>query len=260
MLRPGLVLSAALVVLTAGIPARAGQPLETETARTPRAGQLQLEATFERQSSSSGRELTAPLALECGLTDRLELLVEPVFYTSIRPRIGPGATGMGDLEITMTGLLRRETPHAPALATALEVKLPTTNDPLIGTGKIDYTGYIIASKRAGRVDAHVNVGYTALGRQAGLPLHNIYNFAAAAEWRKTERFELVGEVIGNTSALPEGGAETDSAITPEIAGAETVGMLGFRVRPGACLTLALGVSYDNNQAWLVRPGVTFRLR
>ena len=240
--------------------ARASQPLETETARTPRAHEVQIDATFERQTSEAGREIAAPLAFEYGLTDRLELLLEPVFYTSIQPKIGSGARGMGDIEATLTGVVRRETRSTPALATAFEVKIPTTHDPLIGTGKTDYTGYLIASKRMGRVDAHVNLGYSVLGRPAGVALNNVWNYAAAAEWTLSRRFDLVGEAIRITSALPEGSSEGESGVAQEIGGAETVGMLGARLHTNDGITFALGVSYDNNQAWLVRPGVTLRLR
>jgi len=260
MLRSWFALGSLIAACIVVPGAHASQPLETETARTPRAHELQVEATFERQTSSAGRETAAPLALEYGLTDRIELLVEPVFYTSIRPRMGPGATGMGDLEVTVTTVLKQEKPHAPALATAFEVKFPTTDDPLIGTGKTDYTGYLIASKRVGNVDTHVNLGYTVLGKPAGVALSNTIDYAAAAEWKWSPRFDLVGEVIGNTSALAEGGSETETGGAQEVAGAETIGMLGARVHTNAGITLSLGVSYDNNQAWLLRPGVTFRMR
>ncbi|HYQ88684.1 MAG TPA: hypothetical protein VEU09_03545 [Candidatus Binatia bacterium] len=240
--------------------ARAAQPLETETARTPRAHEIQIDATFERQTSEAGREIAAPLAVEYGLTDRIELLLEPVFYTSIRPAAGPGATGMGDLEATLTAVVRAETQHTPALAAAFEVKIPTTQDPVIGTGETDYTGYLIASRRVGPVDAHLNFGYSVLGRPPGVALNNIFTYAGAAEWTLTKRLDLVGEMIRTTAALPEGGSEGESGVAQEVGGAETVGMIGARLHTSDGITFALGVSYDNNQAWLVRPGVTLKLR
>ncbi len=259
MLRKAL-LCVLIAVLTPVPLAHAGQPLETETARTPRAHEFQIDATFERQTSEAGREISTPLAFEYGLTDRLELLLEPVFYTSIQPTAGSGAKGMGDLEATVTGVVRAETRRTPALAAAFEVKIPTTNDPLIGTGETDYTGYLIASKRMGHVDAHANFGYSVLGRPAGVNLNNIFNYAAAAEWTLSKRFDLVGEVLRSTAALPEGTSESGSGVAQEVSGAETVGMLGARVHTNDGITFALGVSYDNNQAWLVRPGITLKLR
>src|ERR1700730_2368976 len=82
----------------------AQQPLETETARPLKAGVVELQTTFEYQTSSAGNERALPLGFEYGITDRLSLLVEPVFYTSIRPKVGRRATGFGDLEVTLSHL------------------------------------------------------------------------------------------------------------------------------------------------------------
>ena len=60
----------------------AGLPLETETARLPKAHTIELDATYEYQTSNEGKEMAAPLAVTYGITDKMELLVEPVFYTA----------------------------------------------------------------------------------------------------------------------------------------------------------------------------------
>ena len=122
-----------------------------------------------------------PFAAEYGLTDRLELLVEPVAWTAIRPKIGARATGVGDLEATATWLARAETPRLPAFALAGEVKFPTAHNNLIGTGKTDIAGYLIASKRWSRLDAHANVSYTVVGaRQAP-----ISRMSSASRWARS---------------------------------------------------------------------------
>lgn len=84
---------------------RAQQPLETETARPPKKGTVEVQTTFEFQTSKEGTERAVPLAFEYGITDRLSLLVEPVFYTAIRPKQGQQATGPGDLEVTLSLIL-----------------------------------------------------------------------------------------------------------------------------------------------------------
>ena len=74
-----------------------------------------------------------------------------------------------------------------------------------------------------------------------------------------EKLWLVAEVIGNTSSLSdsEGADGGESTITPEAAGNETIGLLGLRysVRPN--VQLAFGVTYDNNNALLLRPGIAW---
>lgn len=247
-----------LPLLTVTSPALASQPLETETARTPHKGVFQFESTYEIQTSSEGQERAAPMGLEYGLLDNLELLVEPVLYTSIRPKGGAVVNGIGDLETTLTYRFLPESEGHPAFAVAGEVKLPTAKNRLIGTGKTDYAAYIIASKRIGRTDVHGDLGYTVVGKMPGVSLKNTLNFATAAEYHLSQRTDLVAEFLANSASTstPEGGG-AGGIITAEASGGELVGMVGGRWKATPLLSLALGVTYDNNNALLVRPGVTF---
>jgi hypothetical protein len=161
----------------------------------------------------------------------------------------------------------------PALALAGEVKIPTADNTFIGTGKTDYGPTLIASKRFGNWDTHVNFGYLILGEPSGVKLKNIFTYAVAAEYHLTNRVDLVGEIIGNTSSSPhaeaggqgEGGQIStkestlggESSVSPEATGEEVSGLLGFRYYLRRDLFLSLGVSYDNNDAFLLRPGVTY---
>ena len=244
----------ALLAFAAG--GAAAQTLETETARLLPARWWKLGSAFEFQTSAEGTEAAMPLAVEYGLTDNLELLVEPVPYTAIRPKVGRRAIGRGDIEATLTLRFRQESPAGPALAVAGEVKFPTARDSLIGSGEPDYSGYLIASKRLGRLDTHLNVAYTIVGRQDAVRLNNIASFAVAGVYRPNGRLQLFGEVLGNTAALP--GAESAGSGAPEVAGGELVGTLGAGREIGSGLLLYVAVSYDNNSAVLLRPGVTWR--
>ena len=220
-----------------------------------KAGSFKVENTFEYQTSSEGTEIAVPIALEYGITDNLELLVEPVLYTAIRPKVGRRATGLGDLEMTLSYLFLHESPTLPALAIAVEVKIPTADDILIGTGKTDYTGYLIASKGFGKFDTHINIGYTIVGQPSGVHLNNIFQFALAEEYHLNEKFNIVGEMLSNTSSSPSGNENT---VVPEAGGGELVGMLGARYYARPDLFLALGVIYDNNGAVSIRSGLTYR--
>jgi len=216
---------------------------------------------MEYQTSSEGAETDVPLAVEYGLTDRLELLVEPVFYTAIRPKMGTQATGVGDLEVTLSYLFLHEAGSHPAMAFAGEAKIPTARNSLIGTREPDYTPFLIISRHFGKLVAHANLGYTFVGQPPGPRLKNTINFAAALEYHVNGRWDIVGEFLGNTASLPSSEQDptgTPNAVTPEAAGAERSFMVGGRyiLRPG--MYLSLGVSYDNNNALLLRPGFTFR--
>jgi len=253
---PGLLALVAPAVLRAQI-------LETETARLLRKGVLEIGSNFEYQTSSEGHEAALPFALEYGLTNRLEFLLEPVAYTAIRPRTGPRAAGVGDLEATLTFLARRETRGAPALAFAAEVKFPTARDTIIGTGKTDFAAYLIASKHFGRVDTHGNLGYTIVGRPAGSQVTNVFNFAVGWELSLGPASEIYGEVLANTASVstPEGtGPALPGTTTPEAPSGEIVASLGVARYVVGALRLSVGVSVDNNSAVLLRPGLTLRFR
>lgn len=242
----------AVVVLSAST--SAAQMLETETARLMPARWWKVGNAFEFQASSEGTEAAMPIAIEYGLTNRLELLVEPVPYTAIRPNTGRHAVGAGDIEATLTTLVHHETPSTPAFALAAEIKFPTAHDSLIGSGEPDYTGYLIASKRFGQVDTHVNVAYTVVGRQDNEQLNNIFSFAVAGVYHAGIKLQLFSEILGNTGALPG----SESSTTPEVAGGELSGTLGMGRDVGKGVLLYFAVSYDNNNAVLIRPGLTWR--
>ena len=260
---------AALVLLAGGteVPA-AAQILETETARPLGRNVWEVSGNFEYQVSSEGHESSVPFAVEYGLTDRLELLAEPVAYTAIRPKAGARATGIGDLEVTTTWLARRETARTPALALAGELKFPTAKNSLIGTGKTDAAFYLIGSRRRGSLDTHANISYTIVGRPAGASLKNIWGGALGAELALGQDGSnaLFGEVLGNTASAsnpdpgttPGGG--TEPTTTPEAPAGEVSATLGAAHYFVNGLRAALGVSVDNSGAVLFRPGLTYRLR
>jgi hypothetical protein len=239
------------------------QVLETETARLRSKGAVQVGANVEAQTSTEGHEFAVPLLFEYGITDRWELVVEPVAGTWIRPRTGPRAAGGGDTEITLQYLAAPEVGWRPAFALAGEVKMPTTHNNLIGTGQPDVAAYVIASKRFGRLDAHVNVSYTVVGQPPNAALSNTIGGAAAGLLTLTSRWRAYGEVLTVTAATSQGEQTVLPGMTPlvpEAAAQELVGTIGAGVYLTPKLFLSMGVSYDNTRAWLFRPGITFRSR
>jgi len=242
------------------VPARAGQPLETESTRLLPEGRFALEAGLEHQRSGDGTETAVPFAIEYGITDRLELLVESVPYNRIHDTGLVSQTGMGDVEVTATSLLRSERASSPSIAIAGEVKVPTAKNLRIGSGETDYTVYLIGGKRSGRWDTQVNVGYTFVGAPPGVDVKNTENFAVSEEYRLKERWELVGEVFGHTAAQSGGeGAGTPTTVPggTEIGGAEVVGAVGARYSIDG-VVYSLGLSLDNNGAVLIHPGIALR--
>lgn len=253
----------AIVLMISVIASRqaAGQALETETARLLPRGAFELGHNFEFQTSREGRELALPFAFEIGLSNRLEFLVEPVAYTSIRPKTGSRASGAGDIEATLTYLFLPEAGSRPAIALAGELKIPTAHNTLIGTGKADFAGYLIASRRFRSVDVHANISYTMVGRPAGVQVSNVLGAAIAAQWFVTSRTVLFAEGLLHTAATPGSdvspppGSPSNPA---ELTGGEAVVTAGVSRKISELIQLNGSISYDNNGAVLFRPG--FQLR
>src|SRR5258706_14262185 len=120
------------------------QVLETEESRPLLAHQLEIGTGLEFQTSKEETETAFPLAIEYGLSKRFTLLVEPVGFTSIRPRTVPQAQAVGDLEITLFYQLITEKSGWPSISLSSEIKIPTAKNKLIGTGKTDFTPFLIA--------------------------------------------------------------------------------------------------------------------
>jgi hypothetical protein len=242
----------------------AGQPLETESARVLPAKAREFAAAIELQTASDGKELAVPLIFDYGLTDRVELSLEPVLYTNIMPDFGARASGVGDFEATLKWAALAEETHRPAIALGAELKIPTAKNRLIGTGQADYRGFVAISRRISAWEWHANAGYTIIGKPAGLSVSDVFDFAVAGEYHASPSLDWVAEVTGHTSAAGEAAdgtmvtASAENPLAPELAGSETIGMLGARYvwRKGAALTL--GITYDNNNALSIRPGFSVR--
>ena len=238
------------------------QVLETEESKPLSPGQVEVGAGLEYQTSKEGYESALPLSFEFGLTKKLTLLIEPVPFTTIHSKVSRSVTGFGDLEMTLFYQLVKERKNFPAISISAEVKLPTAKDSLIGTGKTDFTPFIIATKTMGKFFTSANLSYTLLGKPKGVIANNLFNYALGTIFTASPKSIFFGEVYGNTSAL--GGKDVPEAISPssgkttEISGGETVGAIGYGYYLKNELLLSFGVSYDNNHAVLFRPGIEWK--
>ncbi len=237
------------------------QVLETETARLLPEGAYKFGTAFEFQRSSEGIERAVPFLLEYGFTDYLEIAVEPVVYTAIRPKAGQSATGVGDIEATLSYRFLPEMNGRPALAAAVEVKVPTAKNSLIGTGRSDYAGYLIASKKLGAFDLHAHVGYGVLGSPRGQQLSNVFQGAIAAVYRPDERYEIFSEVLGTTASTSTEGdtppsTQKPGVTTPEAPSGELFGTIGGGYFLTPRTLVFVSGTYDNRSAFLARVGFT----
>ncbi len=170
------------------------QVLETEESKPLLPHQLEIGTGLEFQTSKEGTETAFPLSIEYGLSKRFTILVEPVGFTKIRPRNGPYAKGAGDLEITLFYQLVSEKNGWPSVSVSGEVKLPTAKNKLIGTGKSDFTPFVIASKTTGRFYSSLNLSYTFLGKPKDVVANNLFSYALGSIYTASGKIILFAEV------------------------------------------------------------------
>jgi hypothetical protein len=253
-----------LVILTAFIPNNVfAQVLETEESKPLLPGQFALGTGLEYQISKEGTEFALPLAIEYGISKKFTLLVEPVAYTSIKPKTGTQAKGIGDLEITLFYQIVSEKKVMPSISISGEIKIPTAQNTMIGTGETDYTPFLIVSKTTGKFFSSLNLSYTFLGKPEGVTANNLFNYALGTIFTISPRSILYAEFYGNTSAFggetPEGGATDNPGNTnSELSGGENVGAIGYGFYLKKALLISLGVYFDNNKAFLIRPGLEWK--
>ena len=251
------LMTSALMALAA-TPALASQPLETETALLPGKGHGNFQVIYEYISTPTDRETGVPIAFEYSITDRLKFGVEPVVYTSVKPkdRKLKSGTGFGDTEATLTYLLAPQTDSHPAFAIAGEVKFATSSNPLVGTGSTDYRITGIVSKQYDNVTLHANLGYTFAGKgSGGVKQSNIIDFAAAAEYAVNPSWTLVSEVLASTTA---GGKDSSAPGAPETNASTILGYAGAVYHPSENHDISFGVSYDSDNTFAVKTGITFK--
>jgi hypothetical protein len=245
-----------VLLIAAGSNARADLALETESARLLEPGHYEFGTAFEFQTSRNGEEYALPMAFEAGLYKHLELMIEPVPFTSIHPSKGKSATGIGDVEATVTYLVLEEKGALPAMGLAAEVKFPTARDFRIGSREFDYRLYFVASKRVGPVDLHFNIGYNIIGQPPGTTTQNPIDVEFAGEWFINDRFDLFAEVTYVGSSARAGEGDSAGATAAEVAGEEIVGSTGVRFHLSSRTDIFGSFSYDNKDAKLFRTGVT----
>jgi len=129
--------------------------LSSDTSTTP-GGLFELEAGVVRDSTIS---FDSPLTLKYGIDDTTEVSAGLAPYR----RVDLGASdeeGPGDVIVALRHRFREETEDAPSLALQALVKVPTADDPILGTGEVDAA---IAGIAARSFDGFSGVAYYSIG-------------------------------------------------------------------------------------------------
>ncbi len=199
-------------------------PVDTGVGLGPDKPALRLSTgtSAEFQGDATSFELSVPVFIEWGITQRLTVLAEPRFkYVTYQ---GVDTTyGLGDLVTAATFEFVHEGKVAPALAAEGEVKVPIAMNGL-GTGKPDYSVGLVARKSLGPVSLDVRAIYTFVGSPTGANLSNTLRGTVAGEWQVSQRLDVLGEVaFGNGTGgdvtlllhrgeVPESGIEVEGTV------------------------------------------------
>jgi len=173
----GFAMCAAVFAAT---PAWADLARDARTTRIVREeGNLIIENALQFERDRDGKAITFETGIQYSPSDRIQLLLEPVFWERQMPEDEPDASGIGDTDFTVAYLAIGAEGLWPAVVLAAKVKIPTADNREIGTGKADYSASVISGKEFGELDLNVELEYETFGSPEGEDLKNqfIYTFS-----------------------------------------------------------------------------------
>jgi len=178
--------------------AHAYRPFATEDAGVAGKGVVQVEVSWDHLRWDNGdRENNLLFVPIYGVTERIELSIE-IPYLFRNPREGESEDGIGDINIVAKLLMVEEGERNPAFTLKAVLKTESGNeDRRLGSGDTDYSLVAVASKTIGSLQFHGMFGYTFVGDNGDENIRDIYLYGIAVDYGLTERFHLVGEVVGN---------------------------------------------------------------
>lgn len=179
-------------------PTDAARPLTTDDAWTVGKGEFQLEAGFNAfRQDSRDKEYNPSLTLTYGLLERMDLGIGSGYVFS-HPKEEERENGMADTEIKLKYRLMDEKNWTPAFTVSGILKIPTASESKgLGSGQTDFGINAILTKSLSKKWAvHLNLGYTFIGEDH---VNNELNYSMAVQFFLTEKWALVGEVVGGNN-------------------------------------------------------------
>jgi cobalt/nickel transport protein len=173
----------------------AARPLTTDDAWTVEKGKFQLETGFDAaRQDNHDQELGPSVTLSYGLLERMDLGLGSG-YIFLDPKEGERENGFADTELKAKYRLFDEKDWIPAFAISGTLKIPTASESKgLGSGEADFGINAIATKNLSKKLAlHLNLGYTFIGENH---VDNELNYSLGCQFTLTEKWALVGEVVG----------------------------------------------------------------
>ena len=173
----------------------AARPLTTDDAWTVEKGKFQVETGFDfTRRDNHDREISPSLMLSYGLLERMDAGIGSA-YLFVRPKEEENEEGLGDTEVKFKYRLFDEKDWRPAFAVSGKLKIPTASKSKgLGSGKTDFgINTIVTKNLSKRWVLHLNFGYTFIGEHG---VNNEFIYSTAAQFNFSDRWALVGEIVG----------------------------------------------------------------
>ena len=173
----------------------AARPLSTDDAGTVEKGEFQLEAGFDAiRQHNHDREYSPSLTLTYGFLDRMDLGIGSGYIFS-HPKEDKKENGIADTELKLKYRWIDEKDWRPAFAMTGILKFPTASESRgLGSGQTDFgINAILTKNLSKKLVLHLNLGYTFIGEDH---VNSELNYSMAAQFILTEKWALVGEVVG----------------------------------------------------------------
>ncbi len=179
--------------------ASAYRPLQTEDAYVAGKGVVQSELSFDYLKWKNGDEdnvflLVAPIF---GPTDTLEFSAE-IPYVYHTPKGGKTVHGINDINLVAKQVVVKESDKFPQITAKGVIKLDNGDpDKGLGTGAMDYSLFLVASKGLGPFTLSAQIGHTWIGNKEDGSLRNIALWGVAADYCPADGLHAVAEIYGN---------------------------------------------------------------
>jgi Putative MetA-pathway of phenol degradation len=196
-------------------------------------------------------DFDAPVLVEWSPSKRLQLIAEPS-YAKVQLDNGSTARGFKDLELSGVYEFLPQRRNRPSLALELDLKLPTSSNRQLGTGKSDVGIGLIAVRDFVHWDFEAAGVYTFVGSPTGQKLSNVYEISLSGERHLGRRLDVYGEIVGSGGGAFGGNARNGfglgglQAAVAEGGGTEGEFTLGVAEHLTQHLKLEQGLTYKSD--------------
>ena len=170
------------------------------------------ELTVGAHAELENGDYAVPFLIEWAPTKTLKFSLEPAFGGTLADT-GKWVRGVLDTEATAVYEFMPERRNRPSVALELGVKIPTANNPELGTKKADFLIGVVAAKEYVGYDLELSAGYTILGKPKGVALKNVFETSLAGEWHWRPRIDLIGELTVSTGGSVRRGSGLGGVIS-----------------------------------------------